>query len=122
MLTRIRNANQERSATVNVPYSKVKHAVLKVLSEAGWIRSVELQGEPVRNMVVTLKYDETGAPVISSVKKISTPGRRVYVGCADLPVVSNNFGTAVISTSQGMMTNREARRRKLGGEVMCEVF
>lgn len=122
MLTRIRNANQERMPTVPVPYSKVKHAVLKVLADAGWIRSAELQGTSSRTILVTLKYDEQGAPVIRSVKKVSTPGRRVYVGRANLPVVSNNFGMAVISTSQGMMTNREARRRKLGGEVVCEVY
>ncbi len=71
--------------------------------------------------IVTLKYDEEGRGMISAIRKISTPGCRVYVGRTELPIVANNFGMAVISTSQGMMTNREARRRKLGGEVICEV-
>jgi len=121
MLSRIRNAALIKSRTVNIPYSKSKVAILKVLSDAGWIGSVEVQGTSSRTVVVTLKYDEQEQSMIRYIRKISTPGRRVYVGRTELPIVANNFGMAVISTSQGMMTNREARRRKLGGEVICEV-
>lgn len=121
MLSRIRNAAMIKSSTVTVPYSKSKRAVLQVLSDAGWIGAVDVQGTPARLMTVALKYDDRGDSLIHMVRKISTPGRRVYVGHAEIPVVANNFGVAVISTSQGMMTNREARRRKLGGEVICEV-
>lgn len=121
LLSRIRNAALTKSESTSVPFSKSKLAVLKVLSEAGWIGGIELQGTPTRTIVISLKYDEQGQCMIRSIRKISTPGRRVYVGRTELPIVANNFGMAVISTSQGMMTNREARRRKLGGEIICEV-
>ncbi|MFH0828615.1 MAG: 30S ribosomal protein S8 [Candidatus Kerfeldbacteria bacterium] len=122
MLSRIRNSILTKSRSVTVPYSRSKYAVLKVLSDAGWLGGIELQGQPPRTISVTIKYDEQGSSVIRSIKRISVPGRRMYVGRTELPIVVNNFGIAVISTSQGMMSNREARRRKLGGEVMCEVF
>ncbi len=121
MLSRIRNAALIKSRTVSVPFSKSKVAILKVLSDAGWIGNIEVQGTTTRNVVVTLKYDEQGQSMIRYITKVSTPGRRMYVGRTELPIVANNFGMAVISTSQGMMTNREARRRKLGGEIICEV-
>lgn len=122
MLSRIRNATLIKAPSVSVPYSKVKLAVITVLKNAGWIDDISVHGDSSRTIQVTLKYEENGRSVISSLRKVSTPGQRVYVGREELPVVANNFGMAVISTSQGMMTNREARRRKLGGEIICEVL
>lgn len=122
MLTRIRNATVIRSRSVAIPYSRVKRSLAEALASAGWVESVSAQGTPPRTLVIGLKYDETGSSVIRGLRRVSTPGRRVYVGRSDLPIVANNFGIAVISTPAGMMTNREARRRGLGGEVMCEVF
>lgn len=110
-----------QSRTVAVPYSKVKFAVAQVLAQSGWIGGVTVHETTPKAMVLQLKYDEQGQAVIRSLRRISTPGRRVYVTRDRLPVVESNFGMAVISTSTGMMTNREARRRKLGGEVICEV-
>lgn len=122
LLTRIRNATLIRRETVTLPYSKSKLAVLKVLADAGWIARAVVEGEVPRQMiVVTLKYDEQNDSVIQDIRRVSTPGRKVYVGRDQLPVVYNNMGMAVISTSKGMMTNREARKRGLGGEVICEV-
>lgn len=122
LLARVHNAALNKRATVQVPYSKVKHAVLRVLSDAGWIGDVAMDEQAVlKSMTVQLKYDENGRCVIQSLRRVSTPGRRVYVNRGDLPIVENNFGIAVISTSKGMMTNREARKRGLGGEVICEV-
>ncbi|MBI4425984.1 MAG: 30S ribosomal protein S8 [Candidatus Kerfeldbacteria bacterium] len=122
MLTRLRNAAEVRSRSASVPYSKAKLALAQVLVQAGWIANVITHGTPPRTMVVTLKYDDQGRSIIRSIRRVSRPGRRIYVGHLNLPIVANNFGLAVISTPQGMMTNREARRRKLGGEVICEVF
>lgn len=121
MLSRLRNAVAVRSRSATVPYSKSKLALAEVLVQAGWIEGVMAHGSPPRTIVINLKYDPQGRSVISSIRRISRPGRRVYVGHLNLPIVSNNFGVAVISTPQGMMTNRQARRQKLGGEVMCEV-
>lgn len=122
MLSRIRNGMLTKSRSVTIPYSRSKYAILKVLSDAGWLGNVELQGQPPLTISAGIKYDEQNVSVIRSIKRISVPGRRMYVGKAELPIVADNFGIAVISTSQGMMSNREARRRKLGGEVICEVF
>lgn len=122
MLARIRNALLVKAPSVSVPYSKVKLAVITVLKDTGWIDDVSIHGETARTIQVALKYEDNGKSVITTLRKVSTPGQRIYVGRENLPVVANNFGMAVISTSQGMMTNREARRRKLGGEIICEVL
>lgn len=122
MLSRIRNAAMTKKTTLVLPYSKVKFTVLQVLAEAGWIERAAVQGQPPTTIEVTLKYDDQGKSVIRSLRRVSKPGRRVYVGHVDLPIVTNNFGVAIISTPKGMMTNREARKRNLGGEVICEVF
>lgn len=123
LFTRIRNAGLSRAKTLSVPYSGTKLAILRVLEQTGWIGSIQTEGsQPRQSILVTLKYDEVGKCIIRSLKRISTPGRRVYVGHADLPIVSNNLGIAIVSTSHGMMTNKEARKRRLGGEIICEVY
>lgn len=123
MLTRIRNASTTRAKIVTLPFSNAKVAVLRVLEQAGWIGRVQVESqEPHQRLLVTLKYDDHGHSVIQTVNRISKPGRRVYVRHTDLPIIANNLGIAVISTSKGMMTNKEARKRRLGGEIICEVF
>jgi small subunit ribosomal protein S8 len=122
LLSRIRNATLTRQTSVVVPYAKIKYTILRVLVDAGWISDVSLQGTaPRQDILISLKYDEDGKSIIRHIRRVSKPGRRIYVGRSHLPVIENNFGMAVVSTSKGMMTNREARRRGLGGEVMCEV-
>lgn len=122
LLTRIRNAVLIRRPTVTVPYSKAKLSVLQVLESAGWIQQATIDGTAPRQiLVVTLKYDDRGQSVIQELRRVSTPGRKIYVGHDRLPIVANNLGMAIISTSKGMMTNREARKRGLGGEIICEV-
>jgi len=122
MLTRIRNAALIGSRTVVLPYSKAKRAVAEVLVQSGWVRELRVSEDNPRQLSLTLKYDERGRSVIHMLRSVSKPGRRVYVSRRDLPVVANNLGMAIVSTPQGMMTNREARRRGLGGEVICEVY
>ncbi len=124
MLTRIRNAMAVRKAEVTIPFSKIKLAIATILQHNGYVVSVEkieagASGFP--EIKIGLKY-EGKEPAIKQLKRISTPGRRVYATTDTLPVVVNNLGIAIISTSQGLMTNKEAKKKNLGGEVMCEIF
>lgn len=121
LLTRIRNASRVRKAEARVPHSNLKLAIAKILAQEGYVSSVEKVGTGHGELRIVLKYDN-GQPAISSVKRVSTPGHRSYAGFADLPRVLSDRGIAIVSTSQGVMTNKEARKRKLGGEVICEVF
>ena len=123
MLTRMRNAQLVRKSEVVVPYSKLKANLANILKEEGYIvdaAQADYLGKPA--LVITLKYSSDGTAVIRSLKRISKPGRRVYSDKKSLPFVLNNLGMAVISTSQGLMTNKAARQKKLGGEVLCEIF
>lgn len=122
MLTRIRNGQQANKKTVLVPASKVKGAVLEVLLAEGYLRSVkdaELAGH--KAFEVELKY-YNGKPVMNEIKRISTPGLRQYSSSKELPQVRNGLGVAIISTSQGVMTDTSARSANLGGEVLCTIF
>lgn len=121
MLTRIRNASMVRKTEVRLPYSKLKLAIAKILAQEGYIASVEKAGTGHGELRLTLRYDDGGAP-IHQITRISKPGHRSYAGYGELPRVLSDQGIAIISTSQGVMTNKEARKRKLGGEVLCEVF
>jgi len=121
MLTRIRNAQAVQKATVNIPASKVKTGIAKVLKDEGYItdfRNVEVAGKPA--MEVTLRYME-GRGVIETLKRASRPGLRIYRGKDDLPKIMNGLGIAVISTSQGIMTDNSARASGQGGEILCFV-
>lgn len=123
MLIRIKNALSARHKTVVVPASKLKLAILKVLKEEGYIEDfIYIDEKPQRKIQINLKYDENKRPVISGVRRVSKPGRRVYMGYKDLPKVMNGLGIAIVSTSQGIMTDHEARKHKLGGEVICEIW
>lgn len=121
MLTRIRNAAAVRKAEARIPFSKLKFAVAKVLAEAGYVESAEKSSAGHGEIRVVLKYQD-GESAIRRVARVSRPGRRVYASYDQLPLVLSDSGIAVVSTSQGVMTNKDARRRKLGGEVLCEVY
>jgi small subunit ribosomal protein S8 len=121
MLTRIRNAVEARHASVDVPVSNTKRQIAKILHDEGYIRGFQLvdRGGSLR---IRLKYDEYREPVIHGLKRVSKPGRRVYVGKAELPRVLGGLGVAIVSTSRGVMTAREARKRGVGGEVLGYVW
>ena len=123
MLTRIRNANSARHTTVEIPASKLKLAIAQILLDEGYIRSFEKIEDGKQGMIqVILKYDEKGKRVISGLKRISKPGLRIYVSCEELPQVLNGLGIALVSTSKGIKTDRDARREGLGGEVLAYVW
>lgn len=123
MLTRIRNASAVRKAEVVMPFSKTKLALAKILESEGFVIKAEVQGEAdSRQLInVSLKYHNR-EPAITSIKRVSTPGRRLYAGYQDLHSVRNGLGISIISTPQGLMTNKEARQKKIGGELLCEVY
>lgn len=121
-LTRVRNAQAARHAALKVPSSRIKLAIAKILEREGYIGAVsEVSEGPKKTMTVALKYDGK-QPLIRDIKRVSTPGRRVYRKSNELPRVLSDIGIAVVSTSAGLMTNKEARKRKLGGEVLCEIY
>jgi len=120
MLTRIRNAAMVRKGEVRVPYSNVKFAIAKILADEGFVASVEKDTKGHPEILISLKYED-GSSAVQHLARISKPGRRVYSGYADLPRVLSDHGIAIVSTSQGVMTNKEARKRRLGGEVLCEI-
>ncbi|MCR5422322.1 MAG: 30S ribosomal protein S8 [Bacilli bacterium] len=123
MLTRIRNANQNKSAEVIIPASKIKLEILNVLKNEGYINEVEFVEDGKQGSIkVTLKYTEKKERVIKGIKRISKPGLRVYASVTDMPKVLNGLGIAVVSTSKGVMTDREARKEHLGGEVLAYVW
>ena len=121
MLTRIRNGQKARKIAVSMPASKQKEAVAKVLADEGYIASYSVDGEGAdRELTVELKYFE-GSPVIEKLQRASRPGLRVYRGKEDLPKVLGGLGVAIVSTSAGVMSDRQAREQGIGGEVLCIV-
>ena len=123
MLTRIRNAQMRHKSTVRTPASKVRAWVLDVLKDEGYIRGYEkaesVEGHP--ELEISLKYYE-GEPVIRELKRVSTPGRRVYSGVKDIPSVRQGLGVAIVSTPRGIMSDAQARADNVGGEVLCTIF
>jgi small subunit ribosomal protein S8 len=123
MLTRLRNANQALHDTVSMPASKLKAEIATVLEAEGYIIGWSEEGEGKdRTLTVKLKYDASRRQVISGLRRISKPGRRVYVDRNSIPKVLGGMGVSVVSTSQGLVTGQEARRRGIGGEILCEVW
>ena len=125
MLTRIRNANTAMHDTVRMPSSKVKEALAAILQREGYIAGFgvsDVTGRPGRTLEITMKYSPERARTISGIRRISKPGLRVYTKADRLPRVLGGLGVAVLSTSQGLMTDREARQRRMGGEVLCYVW
>jgi small subunit ribosomal protein S8 len=123
MLTRIRNANQALHDTVEMPSSKLKAEIARLLEQEGYISGYSVEeGDPGKTLVVRLKYDRDRRRVISGLRRISEPGRRIYVDRNSLPRVLGGMGVAIVSTSQGLLTGQQARRRGIGGEVLCTVW
>ena len=123
MLTRIRNANSAKHKTVDVPASKMKIAIAEILFREGYIKSFEVISNENQGIIrITLKYDEKGTRVIDGIKRISKPGLRVYASAEKLPKVLNGLGIALISTSKGIKTDKEARKENLGGEVLAYIW
>ena len=123
MLTRIRNANSAKHKTVDIPASKMKTAIAEILFREGYIKSFELINDETQGIIrITLKYDEKGTRVIDGIKRISKPGLRVYAGKEELPKVLNGLGIAIISTSKGLKTDKEAREAGIGGEVLAYIW
>jgi len=123
MLTRIRNAVRVERPHVDLPLSKVKCGLAEVLKREGYIWDWEtIQAQPASHLRIHLKYGPNGERVIRHLRRVSKPGRRVYSGATKLKPVLNGLGISVISTSRGVVSDREARQRKLGGEVLCEVW
>ena len=125
MLTRIRNANIVYLETVDMPLSKMRLEVARILKEEGYIRNYKILNDPKQKMAIlkiTMNYGPAKERVIQGLRRISKPGRRIYVGKEDLPKVMGGLGIAMISTSAGLMTDADARKRGLGGEVVCFVW
>ncbi len=123
MLTRIRNAIRVERPSVDMPASKVKRGMAEVLKREGYIWDwKEVEAEPVSQLRIELKYGPNGERVIRHLKRVSKPGHRVYSGSTKMKPVLNGLGICIISTSRGVVSDREARQRKLGGEVLCELW
>jgi len=122
-LTCIRNAIQVKKRHVDIPSSKVKRALAELMQKERYIRGFKVIEDSKQNVLrIYLKYDPNESPVIQGIERVSTPGRRVYVGKDELPRVLGGLGTSVLSTTQGILTNKEARQAGLGGEVICYIW
>jgi len=123
MLTRVRNAAGARFDKVDIPASRMKISLAKILKEEGYIKNYKVIKDNRQGVLrVYLKYNEQNLPLIQGLRRVSRPGRRVYAGHEDLPRVQGGLGVAVISTSQGVVTDRQARKLQVGGEVLCEIW
>jgi len=123
MLTRIRNANMVLKEQASMPSSKMKESIAQILVAEGYINSYEITTRgPGRELTVVLRYGDKRERVIKGIRRMSKPGRRVYSKSTELPRAQGGLGMVLVSTSQGMLSDREARRRKLGGELICEVW
>lgn len=122
MLTRIRNAIRVHKGELVLPYSKFKHSLANVLLNEGFISGVnELPGR-MKMLQINLKYGENGGPVITDLKRVSSPGQRIYATAGRIPRTNGGFGITVISTSKGLLTDKQARKEKMGGEIICQVW
>lgn len=123
MLTKVRNAVMARHEKVDIPASKLKLEIVKILKTEGYIKNFKKVNQDGANCIrVFLKYDDKNTPVIHGIEKVSTPGRRVYAGYKDLPRVFNGYGTVIVSTSLGVTTGKKAQEKQVGGELICKVW
>ena len=123
MLTRIRNANNSRHTTVDIPASNMKKAIAKILLDEGYVKNVEYIDDSTQGVIrITLKYAENKQKVLTGLKRVSKPGLRMYASKEELPRVLKGLGIAIISTSKGIMTDKEARRQNVGGEVLAFIW
>ncbi len=120
MLTRIRNANAVRKESVVMPHSKFREAIARILTREGYVDSFDRVDDQFSSMVIKLKYNGTER-AIEKIERVSTPGTRTYVNSDNIPHVLNGYGIAIISTSNGLMTDKEARKARIGGEIICNV-
>ena len=122
MLTSIRNALAVGKTTVSIPFSNLKYEIAKILKKAGFVDKVEKRGRKIKKrIIITLKYSDK-TPAINGLQRVSKQGRRVYLSAKEIKPVREGRGIVIVSTSKGLMTDKEARRQKLGGEVICEVW
>ncbi len=121
MLTRIRNAQVIRKSSVSMPFSKVKKAIADLLQKEGYVEAVKAENNPSPTLILSLKYAD-GQPAIHEIKRESKPGHRMYRKADEMPRVLNDYGIALVSTSAGLMTNKEAREKGIGGEIICSVY
>ena len=123
MLTRIRNAMAVLQPETTMPASKLKEEVARILSQEGYIDGYAVEDASVgKDLIIRLRYNDERVPALSGLTRVSKPGRRVYKGATEVPSVRGGIGVAIVSTSDGVMTDREARRRNVGGEILCEVW
>lgn len=123
MLTRIRNANSAKHESVDIPASNMKKAIAAILQEEGYIKHYQIIDDGRQGVIrVTLKYGQNKAKTITGLRRVSKPGLRVYASCEELPSVLKGLGVAIISTSKGVMTDKQARREKVGGEVLAYIW
>ena len=123
MLTKIRNAGMARHEKVDIPTSRLKLEIVKILKIEGYIKNFKKANQDGANVIrVFLKYDEQTSPIIHGIEKVSKPGRRVYTGYKNMPRVFNGYGTLIVSTSQGVTTGKKAAEKKVGGEIICTVW
>jgi small subunit ribosomal protein S8 len=125
MLARVRNAAMAQHAVTRVPASKLKHSIAKILQAEGYVSDVKMEESPITKrmeLIVSLKYDRERSCAFQGIRRVSRPGRRVYVRFDRIPRVLSGLGTSILSTSHGLMTDSEARKRKVGGELLCEVW
>jgi len=124
MLTRIRNASAAKKAELVLPYSKFKAHLAEVLLKTGFISGSQelISGDNHKMLQINLKYSDAGESVIAGIKRVSKPGQRIYLSADKLPRTNSGYGVTVVSTSKGLMTDREARKQKVGGEVVCQVW
>jgi small subunit ribosomal protein S8 len=126
MLTRIRNAALARHERVRIPASRLKHTIADVLKAEGYVADVSLEAEdqtqPSATLTLVLKYGRDRIPAIEGIRRVSRPGRRIYVQAREIPKVKSGLGIAVLSTSRGIMSDRQARKAGVGGELLCEVW
>lgn len=123
MLTRIRNANNSRHTTVDIPASNMKKSIAKILLDEGYVKNVEYIDDSTQGVIrITLKYAENKQKVLTGLKRVSKPGLRIYASKEELPRVLKGLGIAIISTSKGIMTDKEARRQNVGGEVLAFIW
>ena len=123
MLTRIRNANNAKHVSVDAPASKMKKSIAQILLDEGYIKSYEVVEDGKQGIIrIQLKYAQGKQKVIRGIKRVSKPGLRIYASCEDMPKVMNGLGVAIVSTSKGVMTDKQARKENVGGEVLCFVW
>ncbi len=123
MLTRIRNANDAKHNTVDIPASNLKRSIANILVEEGYVKSYQVIEDGKQGIIrITLKYGEGKSKVIHGLKRVSKPGLRIYAGCEDMPKVMNGLGVVIVSTSKGIMTDKKARLANVGGEVLAFVW